>query len=218
MSACENFRYESSQFISALLVKTLGNARVGFFDSIEDIGLSIDSLRILESLKPDQITRVAANYCAMGKSLEDWFPIDATRISKLLEVEASESEQHAMIDEMLMRGACRNLMKEFFGFRTTQVAMRKRILGIPTVRGRLMVPTHEQQCLIYEEWLNLIEVTDIRRRLLEVARRTNLPLSMIFREIKEIEQVMNHSRYSDSIAARTRNLQNTKGQNLQVAF
>lgn len=96
--------------------------------------------------------------------------------------------------------------------------MRKRILGIPTVRGRLMVPTHEQQCLIYEEWLNLIEVTDIRRRLLEVARRTDLPLSMIFREIKEIEQVMNHSGHSDSIAARTRNLQNTKGQNLQVAF
>lgn len=207
MSACENFRYESAQFISALLVKTLGNAGVGFFDSVEDIGLSIDSLRILESLKPDQITRVAANYCAMGKSLEDWFPINAARISKLLEVEASESEQHAMIDEMLMRGACLNLMKEFFGLRTTHVSTRKRILGIPTVRGRLVVPTHEEQCRIYEEWLNLIEVTDIRRRLLEVARRTNLPLSMIYREIKEIEQVMNQSKNNGSIPVQTRNLQ-----------
>lgn len=190
MTAYDNLRLESARYIYSVLISALNGARHGDFDLVQNIGISIQTLRDLDSLKPDQISHVASNYL-LGCHPLSWLPLNPAKLTKLIEQERSESHLHELTDEFLERGACNLMMNELFGWRSTQVAARKKYLGIQTSRGRLRTLTLTQQKAIYGEWLSNIEVADVRERLLIVARRTDLFLSHIYREVQIIEQVAN---------------------------
>jgi len=181
---------ETSRMISTMLVTALETCREGDVGLAEKLGLSVEVMRQLDKLKPDQIANISGNYMRDITALEI-LQVDAGKLARFVKAAAEETMMNEMIDEYLLHGACKTMMGELFGLRSTQVANRKKFLNIPTVKGRLRVSTLDQQKFIYDAWLASIKVTDLRERYLIVAKETGLSLSRIFREVKEIESIQN---------------------------
>ena len=190
MALSTKLKDESSRFISSLLLSALEGCQQGDMELAERLGLSIETMQKLDRLRADQIFNISGNYVRDLSALEV-FQIDSSKISRIIELAAEETRQYEMIDEFLRRGACKTMMAELFGMRSTQVASRKKFLNLPTVKGRLPVSTLEEQRQIYDAWLDSIKIADYRERLLYVARATNLSMSKIYREVQEIEEITN---------------------------
>lgn len=195
MALSTKLKDESSRFISSLLLSALEGCQQGDMELAERLGLSIETMQKLDRLRADQIFNISGNYVRDLRALEV-FQIDSSKISRIIELAAEETRQYEMIDEFLRRGACKTMMAELFGMRSTQVASRKKFLNLPTVKGRLPVSTLEEQRQIYDAWLDSIKIADYRERLLYVARATNLSMSKIYREVQEIEEITNKSSQS----------------------
>ena len=195
MALSTKLKDESSRFISSLLLSALEGCQQGDMELAERLGLSIETMQKLDRLRADQIFNISGNYVRDLSALEV-FQIDSSKISRIIELAAEETRQYEMIDEFLRRGACKTMMAELFGMRSTQVASRKKFLNLPTVKGRLPVSTLEEQRQIYDAWLDSIKIADYRERLLYVARATNLSMSKIYREVQEIEDITNQSTQS----------------------
>ncbi|MCZ0866545.1 STY4526/YPO1902 family pathogenicity island replication protein [Dasania sp. GY-19] len=192
MALSTKLKDESSRFISSLLLSALEGCQQGNMELAERLGLSIETMQKLDRLRADQIFNISGNYVRDLSALEV-FQIDSSKISRIIELAAEETRQYEMIDEFLRRGACKTMMAELFGMRSTQVASRKKFLNLPTVKGRLPVSTLEEQRQIYDAWLDSLKIADYRERLLYVARATNLSMSKIYREVQEIEEITNKS-------------------------
>lgn len=190
MASSTKLKDESSRFISSLLLTALEGCQQGDMELAERLGLSIETMQKLDRLKADQIFSISGTYVRDSNALEV-LTIDTKRISKIIELAAQEKKQFEMIDEFLRRGACKTMMAELFGMRSTQVASRKKFLNLPTVKGRLPISTIEEQRKIYDAWLSSMNIPGIRERLLYVARKTGLSLSKVYREVQEIERVQN---------------------------
>ncbi|BEH16640.1 STY4526/YPO1902 family pathogenicity island replication protein [Marinobacter shengliensis] len=188
MATNVKLKTESSRFLSTILVSALESCREGDFGLQEDLGLSLEAMQALDQLKADQIQSISENYVRDVPNLK-WFPVDVSKLTRIIEIEAREAQRYVMIDEFLRRGACKEMMAELFGLRSTQVASRKRFLNVPTVKGRLPATTLDEQRRVYDSWLANIAIADNRQRMLVVAKSTGIPLSQIYREVQIIEQV-----------------------------
>lgn len=190
MATNVRLRETSNRIITSLLLSALEECREGDLYLCNIFGLSIDMMQKLDKLKADQISHISCNY-TRSSQLNELLNIDKDKMRKIIELEAKEAKRNEMIDNFLQLGACKLMMGELFGLRSTQVANRKRFLNIKTVKGRLRVSTMEEQQLIFDCWCSQKDIFDYRERLLNVAKKTNLPLSKIYREVQIIEQVQN---------------------------
>ncbi len=200
MTALNKIREESSRAISLLLVSALEACRQGDVELLEGLGLSLDTMKILDSLKADQIINISGNYMRDQAPLE-LFKIDSDRITKIIALAAEETKTYELIDDFLRYGACKKMMLELFGLRSTQVANRKRYLQLPTIKGRLTTITTEEGRAIYDTWLKNITEHDYRRRLLNTAKQTGLSLSKVYKFVVETEVITNQMNQKRQFAA-----------------
>lgn len=183
---------ESSRFISSLLLSALEGCQQGDMELSERLGLPIETMRKLDRLRADQILTISGTY-VRDLDAQEVLKINAGKISRIIDVAAEDARLFEMIDEFLRRGACKTTMYELFGMRSTQVASRKKFLFLKTIKGRLPVSSLAEQRQIYDAWLDSIKLADYRERLLFVARKTDLPMSKIYRDVQEIEEITNRS-------------------------
>lgn len=192
MVLSSKLREESSRAISSILVTALEACRQGDVELIENLGLSLETMHKLDQLKADQISNISGNYMR-DQTLMDVFSFNSEKMARIIEIAAEETKQFEMVDEFLRRGACKKMMNDLFGMRSTQIANRKKFLSIPTVKGRITVTTLDEQRQVYGAWLTAIKTPDYRERLLLVSKQTGLMLSKIYREVLIIEEIQNQS-------------------------
>lgn len=192
MALNNKLREESSRAISSILITALEACRQGDVELVEGLGLSLETMQKLDTLKADQIANISGNYMR-DQSVMELFQFNTQKMAKIIEIASEETKQFEMVDEYLRRGACKKMMNELFGMRSTQVANRKRFLSIPTVKGRITVTTLDEQREIYNSWLASIKTPDYRERLLIVSKETGLMLSKVYREVLVIEEIQNQS-------------------------
>lgn len=192
MALNNKLREESSRAISSILITALEACRQGDVELVEGLGFSLETMQKLDTLKADQIANISGNYMR-DQSVMELFQFNTQKMAKIIEIASEETKQFEMVDEYLRRGACKKMMNELFGMRSTQVANRKRFLSIPTVKGRITVTTLDEQREIYNSWLASIKTPDYRERLLIVSKETGLMLSKVYREVLVIEEIQNQS-------------------------
>jgi hypothetical protein len=192
MALNNKLREESSRAISSILITALEACRQGDVELVEGLGLSLETMQKLDTLKADQIANISGNYMR-DQSVMELFQFNTQKMAKIIEIASEETKQFEMVDGYLRRGACKKMMNELFGMRSTQVANRKRFLSIPTVKGRITVTTLDEQREIYNSWLASIKTPDYRERLLIVSKETGLMLSKVYREVLVIEEIQNQS-------------------------
>lgn len=190
MSFHSRIKDDSSRAISTLLLFLMDSCRKGDSNVATELGLDLTSMRLLENLKPDQINNLSISYLRESCPLEV-FNLDLKKLSNMIQVAAGDVQTYEMSDEYLRRGASKNMMKDLFGMRSTQVANRKKFLNIESSFGRTTGATPLEQDAIYDSWLATIKTTDYRRRLLDVSIKTNIPLFKVYTVVTEIEEVNN---------------------------
>ena len=190
MSFQASIKDDSSRAISTLLFYIMDSCRKGDSNIATDLGLDIEAMRKLESLKPDQINQLSTSYLRESNPIEI-FNLDLNKLSNMIQVASDDVRTYEMSDEYLRRGASKNMMKDLFGMRSTQVANRKKFLKIESTFGRTTRATHSEEKAIYDAWLASIRTTDYRQRLLDVAIQTNIPLFKVYFVVNEIEEITN---------------------------
>ncbi len=170
--------------LTALLVSVLESCRHGETGIHKVMGLDVDVIRELDCLKPDQITRVCHEYVCSTSGV-DIYSVDANRMKLFINEAVADKRNLNLIDDYLRHGASKQMMGDMFGWRSSQISFRKKILNIKKV-GRRFVVSEEEERRIYDSWLSHKSVSDERERYLLVSKETRTSLPKIYRVVRDI--------------------------------
>ncbi|MFK5949218.1 MAG: STY4526/YPO1902 family pathogenicity island replication protein [Methylococcales bacterium] len=181
------FKKELSRTFSRMLTLSSTASRQGELDISNGIGFTSEQVMQIEALSSDQLDSVAEKYIHFAKVFE-FISIDNVLLANILNLVSSDADDAKLIDEMLTRGACGNMMREFFKFRSTQVANRRILLNITPINGRITHLTLEDEEAIYKFWMANIDIEDVRFRMIAVNEETGISLAHIYRSVKELDR------------------------------
>lgn len=142
-------------------------------------------------LTPDQITTVAGmtfselqELIRLGHLFID-MQIDTSRFDSLLDRARGEAQARQTQDELLQHHADAQMMGALYGMTTTDVARRRRVLGLPPQPGRPRSPTSDQAQAIWDAWREAPPDLTEPDRYLHVARTTQCPAHAVYRVVGE---------------------------------
>ncbi len=133
-TASFSYKEEYSRLISAVLLDVIEGSRQGDLSLAEAIGLDLNSVKTLNSLKAEQLHTLSRTYSQYKKG-HSLFNIDTSRIRNIIAAAATESEILETIDQYILYGASNSIIEELFGYTSIQIATRKKVLGIKTPKG-----------------------------------------------------------------------------------
>lgn len=189
MHTSNQVKERSSRALTDLLYFVYESCKQGDIEIAEYLGLSMDTIRSLDKLESHQVNGITQHYMK-GKCALELFNIDTDKLGQVIENVASvDRQQEKLVDEYLKRGASNQMLQEMFGLRSTQVASRKRLLGIETARGRKAYLNEEDERLIFDSWLANLKIADERERYLVVSYDTNINLALVFKAVSEIKEM-----------------------------
>lgn len=144
------------------------------------MGFSPDQIRSLETLTLKSLQRVGE----LSSHFLD-FRIDPVCFSRVLRRIEQENEDEVLKDALLQAGAPIRMMHRFWGMTSHDCAERRRVLGIDPPIGRPGSADSAALERLWHLWQDTADMSDERRRYLEVARRSDLPLSVIWTAVEE---------------------------------
>jgi hypothetical protein len=180
--ASRQLRNSCKDFLAAYLVHAIQELKAG---EMVDSGVDPEVLRALDGLTGDQLFKVVERYF-LRTHPSQFIRIDTEAMAKLVIAQGASAREEALIDEFILRGATKDMMRDFFGLRSTQVSERRKALNTHSNRGRKARITDEERDRIFDSWQS-IRLSDKRERLICVARETGIPLFKILVVVEEIE-------------------------------
>ncbi len=144
------------------------------------MGFTPDQIRSMEGLTLRSLQRVGE----LSAHFLD-FRIDPACFERVMRRIEQEKENRALQDELLHAGAPIRMMHYFWGLTSRDCAERRRVLGVEAPIGR---PTQaDEQALerLWHLWQDTEDIADERRRYLDLAERSELPLSVIWTAVEE---------------------------------
>jgi len=144
----------------------------------EDSGLSPETRRKLQALTLQDMELLAGCRCRIFSiSLrEDELDLALRRVSLV-------KKQRLLIHEYIRNGASTAMMKTLFGMNREDIARLRGELGVPNQGGRPCKPLPYEAARIWDMWCSCRQMEE-RERYLHIARRMELPLPVIWNEIK----------------------------------
>lgn len=144
------------------------------------MGFTPAQIRSLETLSVKSLQRVAE----LSAHFLD-FRIDGACFERVIRRIEREREEEALKDELLRAGAPIRLMHHFWGMTSRDCAERRRVLGIEAPVGRPAQADDAALERLWHLWQETASSADERVRYLELARRSELPLSVIWLAVEE---------------------------------
>lgn len=179
-------------YISVLSEVAL-DAKYGHIRVAEEIGLSIDTIRSLVQLDISQLNLVAQKMAECSSNFQN---VNSTLINDELVMNSISSalameKEETLIKEFIVNGATTEIMQSYFGLTSLQTTNLVKLSGITKSKGRKSkVPTKVQD-YIYNEYLNFLDVNDMRERILTVAKSTQKSVFEVCLTVDCITEVMN---------------------------
>lgn len=144
------------------------------------MGFTPEQIRSLETLSVKSLQRVAE----LSAHFLD-FRIDAVCFERVIRRIEREREEEALKDDLLRAGAPIRLMHHFWGMTSRDCAERRRVLGIDAPVGRPAQADDVALERLWHLWQETASIADERMRYLELARRSELSLSVIWLAVEE---------------------------------
>jgi len=143
------------------------------------LGFTPEQIRSMESLTLKSLQRVGE----LSSHFLD-FRIDPACFDRVMRRIKQERDDDALKDELLQAGAPIRMMHHFWGMTSRDCAERRRVLGIDAPIGRPPQPDEATLERLWHLWKDA-GTGDERRRYLELARESGLPLSVIWIAVEE---------------------------------
>lgn len=144
------------------------------------LGFTPEQIRGLESLTLKSLQRVSE----LASHFMD-FRVDAACFERVMRRIEQEGEEEKLKDELLRAGAPIRMMHHYWGMTSRDCAERRRVLGIEAPVGRPTQANEAELEQLWRLWQDPNAARDERRRYLELARVTSLPLSVIWIAVEE---------------------------------
>jgi hypothetical protein len=129
----------------------------------------------------------------VGTLVHSMFPwcsvrLDREVFQRLLERGQDLGKEAESIDRMLRLGASTEMVSEFHGLTHQEVALRRKILGLPLRKGRWRVLTEAQDATLWQRWSPTIKQRGLDPKNdaqmlaldMELAEAQSLPLSVVW--------------------------------------
>lgn len=152
------------------------------------MGFTPDQIRALESLTLKSLQRVGE----LSAHFLD-FRIDPVCFERVIRRIEQERADEALKDDLLRAGAPIRMMHYFWGMTSRDCAERRRVLGVEAPIGRPAQADEAELERLWHLWQETTAVADERRRYLDLAQRSGLPLSVIWIAVEEWKGVSSGS-------------------------
>ena len=169
----------------AVIAQALHDLRNGQLRRCKLMGFGEEEL---DALKHPALTSMLAN------ANVSWCTVSVNRevLQRLLQQARDMEEEIAIIDRMLRLGASTEMMDRFYGLTHQEVALRRKVLGLPQRRGRHPVLNEEQDAELWRQWkaeassrkVDLRNDTALLDVAMDLAERMTLPLSVVWAALK----------------------------------
>lgn len=188
---CQASEFETARFIERVLALSVISLKKGDSALCESLGLNMDQLQKMNQFDAPSLYRVAEVY-SRTISLDQCISFDPQALTLAIDRIMQETDESRLIDDFLMHGACKTVMRKYFGMNSSSVASRKRMLNIETRVGRIRTCSIDEAHTIYDSWLaalSMVTLSDERAKLLFVAKQSKCSIALVFKEVQQYEQV-----------------------------
>ena len=144
------------------------------------MGFTPEQIRSMEGLTLKSLQRVGQ----LGGHFLD-FRIDPACFERVMRRIEQERADQALQDDLLQAGAPIRMMHHFWGMTSRDCSERRRVLGIDAPIGRPAQADEHALERLWHLWQETDDIADERKRYLELARRSDIPLSVIWTAVEE---------------------------------
>lgn len=159
---------------------------------INILEISYEDISRLNKCSFSKLHKIASNYIDLH-GYESLINCSSAYFETLIPIVDQQLRDSDNCDEFLRRGASTIIMQSVFGMHSREVVARRRMLCLPTRKGRRLVMSDQDRDKVYVSWMRCLAMDqlDYSDRLLNVARETEVDLVNIVRYIEEINQIQN---------------------------
>ncbi|MCL2872303.1 MAG: DUF2857 domain-containing protein [Betaproteobacteria bacterium] len=180
----------------AALHHLLYEIQQGNLNACKAMGLDEDVITRIINLPPTKLSRLVYSPVCWGR-----FAIDALIFNRL--IDGLDDNRETFINRAIRLGASSPMMMECFGLTHSETAQRRRLLQVPTRRGRLLELDDAQKKEIWLRWqtltmdcgkpesqLSQIEKLDL---MMMIAEEQSIILASIWQEIQSYAEAVDES-------------------------
>lgn len=186
MNSTDNLFKSNTVINQALLNQIITELKQGNYHRCKAMGISDDILQMIDCLPYDTILELASSQVVWAK-----VSIDRDVFLRIIHNNQDESKRRVLLDKAIKMYASNKMLANYFGITSNIAALKRKILNVPTLRGRLNKLSEEQHCIVWEEWKAFLEChkdLDNYQKLekqIELCERYNLNLAVLHQELED---------------------------------
>ena len=131
----------------AVINQIILEIKQGNYHRCKAMGVSDDILQLIDSLPPTLLSELVATPVIWAR-----VSIDQNAFMRIIQINQDKEEHRELINKAIQLGASNKMLADYFGMSSNVAARKRKLLEIPTIRGRLAQFTDEQHTLIWREW------------------------------------------------------------------
>lgn len=152
----------------------------GDLNAVSELGLTPDQITTVSGMTVEELQELIR----LGHLFLD-LQIDTDRFDQLVDRARDEVQSRQTRDQLLRHQADARMMEALYGMTTTDVARRRRVLGLAPQPGRPRSPSPEQEQAIWDAWRSTPAELSEAERYLHVARTTGCAAQAVYRTVDE---------------------------------
>ncbi|MDR0770538.1 MAG: DUF2857 domain-containing protein [Burkholderiales bacterium] len=156
----------------AILHHVIHQIHEGNFNACKAMGFNEDQIAKLLGMSPKELSRLAYSRVTWGNVVLN--PVFDRLLNGL------DDNRDLIINRAVRLGASSTMMMDVFGLNNGETAQRRRILGIPSRKGRPTELTDNQKADIWHRWKAL--VAEAERPVSQLSVQEKLDLAMVIAE------------------------------------
>lgn len=136
-----------SQAANGLLMQLVMDLRSGYLRRCESLGLNREEMQMLQGLSLEELHYLSGSEVSIIS-----VGINHGNLVRMLQQARTEQKRLQRIDRALALGGSIELMANYFGLSSTEVAARRRIAGIDVRPGRGNALGDEENAALWRQW------------------------------------------------------------------
>lgn len=173
------------QLNQALLTQIVNEVQQGNYHRCKAMGITDDILKIIDSLPPTIISELAATPVVWAR-----VSIDQATFMRIIQNNHDKNTNRELINKAIKLNASNRMLANYFGITSNMAATKRKLLGVPTAKGRLVQLSDTSKKFIWDEWKAFlhqgISIDKLRRleKQIEIAEKYSLNLCAVHQEIE----------------------------------
>lgn len=172
-----------SHATNGLLIQLVMDLRSGYLRRCESMNMTRKEMQMLQQLTLEEL-----HYISLSEVSVISLSINHSNLLRMLQQAQAELKRLQKIDRVLALGGSIELMTTWFGLSSTDVAARRRIVGIDVRPGRGNILNDEDNSTLWHIWqkagIEDIESTDGLDVMMQASEQMNVSLTSVWHAVK----------------------------------